>query len=254
MRRMSSDLTFLHQQLSVDHWRTLADIAQDWPQPLTVLWDPWQMFPVRGLLRHAERIYAVKIHRHALTPLDIWLGHPQSSDQSCPACQTGSPYTPSRWAVWDSPYVFDHSSDAVHAVGTYIRQHAGWHNADSLARAWRLPVTANLVRGVDNYTLGHIFHALKHEADLVIHRHVHQVDGYERTVTWMIRRADSLVSTCPDCRSETGSAYCLRCGARIASELDVIDQVQGLHGTKALTVWHLDPPGCIACVPTGWTR
>ena len=49
--------------------------------------------------------------------------------------------------------IFDLSSDAVQAVGAYIRQHAGWHNADSLARAWRLPVTANLVRGVDNYTL-----------------------------------------------------------------------------------------------------
>ena len=242
----------LVQALHDRRWMSLADSAEILRMPVAALWDPVIERPHRGSLRHAERIYAIKVHRHELSPEGILIAAPNVADDLCPRCRNDEPYTPSPWALWDSPHCYDDVATAQRAVTEYVRMHDGWHHSETIARAWHIPVSANLVRGTDNKTLGTFLRTLKNNAAFLFHRHLRIVGEYERTETWVTRQSSTTSPICPDCERNDSQANCPRCGARIASGEDLIDRIQGFHGSKELTVWHLDPPGCTACVPTGW--
>lgn len=234
----------------LDGWTTLADSAQRLHVSVADLWNPLVERPSQGLVRHAERVYAVKVHRHALSADGLWLAPPALADSACPRCRLHEPYTPSPWAIWDSLHAYPDAETARQAIMDYVLTHAGWHHAQTLARAWNIPVSANLVRGTDNKSLGALLYELRHDQRFGMHRHLHIVGEYERVETWVT--AQGTEARCPACDRDNSPAHCPRCGARIASASDLIDSVQGLHGSRQLSLWHLDPPGCTACLPTGW--
>lgn len=242
----------LAQVLQDKKWISLEDSAKTLRIPVAELWDPIIERPRRGSLRHEERIYAIKVHRHQLSPEGILIAEPSVVDERCPRCQNGEPYTPSPWALWDSPHCYDDVAAAQHAVREYVWHHEGWHHAKTIAQVWHIPVSANLVRNVDNKTLGTLMLTFKNDGAFLFHRHLRLIGEYDRTETWVARQTPATPLLCPDCERADSRSHCSRCGARVASEEDLIDRIQGFRGSKQLTVWHLDPPGCTACVPTGW--
>lgn len=247
---MPATLDHILQFLEDGHWHSLAECAQHLRVPVGELWDPIEERPRRGILRHGERIYALQVHRHALTPTNIAIALPTVSAAHCPLCQQGQPYTPSPWAIWDNPQCYATTDAAEQAIRTYIQTHPGWHHPTTMAQAWQIPVSANLVQGTDNKTLGALLQSLKYDPAFVVHRHLHVIGEYTHTETW-VTTAPSL--QCPDCQPMETTARCPRCDAPLVSEADVIDRIQGFHGSTGLTVWHLDPPGCPSCLPMyGW--
>lgn len=240
-------LTFLQD----GRWHTLTTCAEAIHQTVADLWDPLTEKPLHGMARHAERIYALQVHRHGLTPNRIALALPTVAAAACPLCQLGQPYTPSPWAIWDSPFLFDTEEAAHAAIRDYIQTHSGWHQTATLAQAWGIPLTANLVRGRDSKTLGFFLNELMKDSAFVAHRHVIFVDNYSRHVLWITRTPAP--AQCPTCTDSSAAVRCPRCGAPVASPDDVIDRVQGFHTTTTLMTWHLNPPGCRHCLPAqGW--
>jgi len=209
--------------------------------------------PRHSKLRHAERIYLIRVHRHQLTPDGILLGSASAADTSCPRCQNGESYQASPWAIWDHPHSYPSSEAALKDIAEYVRTHPGWHHASTIAAAWKIPESANLVHGIDNKTLGWGLGQLGTWAEFQLHRHKITVGEYDDRVTTWVTRSDTPAVECPGCHSTNVQAHCPRCGAAIASVNDVMDHVQGFNQTRGLTVWHLDPPGCTACIPTGWS-
>lgn len=250
MNAFDKQLTQLFQQ---QEWLALGRVAELLQQPVAELWDPMVEHPSgHSKMGHAERIYLIRVHRHQLTPQGILVGAPTVSDESCPRCRNGESYLPSPWAIWNSPHCYVTTEAAAHAVAEYIRTHPGWHHASTITAAWDIPISANLVQGVDSKTLSWFLGHLTTSAEFMVHRHRYVVGGYERVDTW-VTQSGTTSSVCPACGGTDATEHCLRCGAAIASPLDRIDRVQGFNGSRGLTVWHLDPPGCTACVPTGWS-
>lgn len=235
-------------------WVSLRTLAERLRCPVSTLWDPLVERPNAGLVRRAERTYAMRVHRHQMTTDGIWLADPHTPEPLCPRCRAGAAYVPSPWAIWDSPHCYPTADAARDAVAAHIRAHSGWHSPRTIAEAWHIPVSAILVRGTDNTTIGTFLGRLDRDPAFVVHRHVRIVGDLERVESWAALRTPGLPEQCPGCDPADATVYCPRCGARVASEADLIDRIQGFHGSRGLTSWHLDPPGCTACVPAGWSN
>ena len=80
--------------LSQHHWISLKELAQTLSCPISQLWDPLQDRPVRGIVRRAERLYAIKVHRHQITFEGIWVADAHQFDTTCPRCHAGGRVNP----------------------------------------------------------------------------------------------------------------------------------------------------------------
>lgn len=244
---MDDGLRDLVKSLQDGQWHSLATCARIMQRSVSDLWEPLMEKPLRGLVRRAERLYAIQVHRHAMTPQGIALALPTVSAAQCPLCQRGEAYHPSPWAIWGSPFLFETDAAAEAALRTYIQTHPGWHQAATIAEAWQIPTTAIIVRGTDNKMVGTVLNALAQNPGFLAHRHLYRIHEYTQPSLWVTADPQPAAS-CPGCADGSAADRCPRCGHPIASPEDVIDRVKGLHGPTGLITWFLDPPGCLHCV------
>ncbi|WP_020373808.1 hypothetical protein [Sulfobacillus thermosulfidooxidans] len=244
---METTLVPLMTCLQDGQWHTLATCARHMQRSVAELWDPLLDKPQRGLVRRAERTYAIQVHRHALTPQGIALALPTVSAAQCPLCQCGEAYQPSPLAIWGSAFLFETDDTAKAALRTYLQTHPGWHQTATIAKAWQIPPTAIIVRGTDNKTIGTLLLAVTDQPGFVVHHHRYQTIENTWTVSWVTADPQP-AAACPACADRSAADRCPRCGHPVASPEDVIDRVKGLRGITGLMTWFLDPPGCLYCV------